>query len=400
MRLKFGLLTLCLIAAATGQITAQVAIGSDKSAEKFAALQIDGVNQGLRLSRLTTAERDNLAVGANVKAKGLVIYNTTVESIEFYDGTQWRTLADPDFDVLNGIFLAPTGKIELGGDLTETTTIAQGANPMSFTTNGGTFSVNTDVLAVNNSSVAVNASAFTVKNGASDAFKITNTGAGNTIAANGVLDVNSGALNVTGTTTTVGGTFIYRDGTQGDGKVLTSDAGGIASWQTLTPSTSATNFTLSVAEGTSSSRPANTNYLGTSFGAITNAITMGQGKWVVSGMLYTYTYNQNTSGANVPLISMRLFNVTNNAALYVIGNLPELKTAGGTSGTGQWSNGAFSAIPMTCLVEVPVGQTWTVRIDASVSLARSGNNGTYLSRGYGWLNPTFGSSFKATRVNN
>ena len=394
MRLKLGLLILCFIMAVAEQAKAQVAIGSDEPAERFAALQIDGVNQGLRLSRLTTTERDNLNVSTNAKAKGLVIYNTTSESIEFYDGTQWRTLIDPDSKIQNGLFLAPLEKIELGGNLTEATTIAQGVSPMTFTTNGGTLSVNTNVLAVNNSTVAVNADNFTVKNGSTDVFKITKSGATNAITFSGLLDVNSGALNVTGTKTTINGIFRYVDGAQGAGKVLTSNAAGIASWQTLQSSTSTLNFVLSLAELSPASMPATSNALGTTYKAITNNLTLTQGKWIIAGMLYTYVFNRATTGTNVPLIKMRVTTSAGVALTPETGNLTELKSA-----SNSRDSGAFSAIPMTFMIEVPAGGL-TVQIQAYSSMALSNTNrGVYLTRGHAWLNPSWGSRFQATRIN-
>lgn len=375
-------------------ISAQVTIGSNNPPAGYAALQIDGTKQGLRLSRLTTGERDNLtASGADLaKAKGLVVYNTTTSTIEFFDGTVWRSLSKP-LEFENGINRNASGQVGLGGDLIESTTISQGANLMNFTTGGGTFSVNTNVFSVNNSSVIANVNNLMIKDGtgSNDVFKITKTGTGNTINANvgsSRLDVNSGALNIAGTKTTVGGNFAYKDGTQSAGKVLTSDANGTASWGTISPSTTYKDFTINVTEGSPSGTGTDLNT--SSFGAITQTLTLEQGKWLITGVLYAYT-NRATNASSVYLIKMRLYDTGNATALYTTADLPESKNA--TGSTNDRNGGSFSAIPITCFVEVLSG-TKTVRIDAVTS-----RTNTYLIRNYSWLNPGRGSAFKAMRVN-
>lgn len=401
MKLKFYLLIPTLIMLTVGHVQAQVTIGSATPPAEFAALQIDGNEQGLRLSRLTTAERNGLNAGSNAaKAKGLVIYNTTTATIEFYDGVNWRSLSKP-LEFENGINRNALGNVELGGDLIEATTINQGVNPMNFTTSGGTFSVNTNVFSVNNTNIIANVDNFLVKNsaGTNDVFKITNTAGNNTIDANvstSGLDVNSGALNIAGTKTTIGGNFVYKDGTQGVGKVLMSDAGGKASWGTLTPSTEYKNFTITMTEGTVTNSGGTTGSVGTSlntsaFGSITGDVTLTSGKWLVTGMLYTYT-REATNSTSVYLIKMRLYDSTNGKSLYTTADLPESK---GRIASGPiYSGGAFSAIPMTCFVEVPSGESWNVRVEAMTP-----RTATYLIRDYGWLNPNRGSEFKAMRVN-
>ena len=390
MRLKLGLLSLSLIAATAMQ--AQVAIGTDAPPEQFAALQIDGVNQGLRLSTLTTTERNSLAVAGNSAAKGLMIYNTTTSAIEFYDGTRWQSLSNNISAVINGIHRDPAAGIELGGALTENTVITQGTFAMNFPTNGGTFSVNNDVLAITNSNVSINADSFVVKNGSNDAFKIKRNGTSNKITTDGVLNVNNNALNVTGSKTTINGTLTYVDGSQGAGKVLTSNANGVASWKVLQPATSTKNFVISITEGNPNSSPGSSNLLSTTERSITNDLFLEPGKWIIAGTLYTYVLNRTTTGA--PVIEIKLATGSSNTALYTTGNVPELKAA-----ANNRSGGSFAAIPINCLLEVPAGGL-TVRIRASTTQSTSGANGMYLIRNYEWLtgNPG-GSIFRATRIN-
>lgn len=381
-------------------LTAQVRIGGNTAPDDFAALQLDGVNQGLRLSRLDNSQRTALNVEGNKEAaKGLVIYNTESGNIEFYDGTSWRTL-NFTLPAKNGVsWNTTTGKIELGGNLIESTTIEQEANKMTFNTGtGGYFNVNGSVFSVRDTYIWCNNDNFTVKNGTNDVFKIGKNGTAINHVMNvgtSSLDVNSGVFNVAGTRTTIAGNLKYEDtgATYGTDKVLMSkDNTGEAYWGTLTPETTSQSFTtISTREGTPTTRPSSSQYLSSSFTAITNTINLTAGKWIVSGMLYTYTYNQKTNDGHTYIAQLRLYRTSGTAkALYITGDQLEYKNTGGTSLSG----GAFSAIPMTCFIEVPVGETWTVRIDASTETSN-----TYLIKNYSWLNPNRGSSFKATRVN-
>lgn len=399
MRLTFFCLVIILLS--TRNTNAQVTIGSDNAPEEFSALQLDGEKRGLRLSRLTTSDRNALNVAGNSAAKGLVIYNVDTEKIEFYDGTTWISMGQPH-SVSNGLTKnVATGKIELGGDLIEATTIEQEANKMTFTTGTGTLSVNTDVFSATNNTLAANADNFVVNDGTTDVFAISKTATGNTINANiasSSLNVNSGALSVSGSRTTVGESLTYKDtgGTYGVGKVLTSKADGEAYWKTLEPSAIIKDFKISVDQGTATADGSDgtlgTN-LSTSASPITDVVTLEPGKWIITGMLYTYTRNQATNGTSTNLITMRLFDVTNNKALYFTGELPEAKASGGTS----YNGGSFSGIPITCYIEVP--SSINVRIDAYTPISN-----TYLiyctpeRNGYAWIAPN-GSTFRAIRVN-
>lgn len=403
--MKLRLLILLMTAFSIQFLTAQVRIGGNTAPDGFAALQLDGVNQGLRLSRLDNSQRTALNVESNKEAaKGLVIYNTESGNIEFYDGTSWRTL-DFALPITNGLQRnATTGKIELGGELIETTTIDQGANKMAFTTNGGTLNINSGVVQFKDNSIDHNVDTYTIKNGADDVYKITNAGSTTAIDMNVsgfTAAAGTNSLNVAGTKTSITGNLRYVDAgaTYGSGKVLTSKADGEAYWGTLSPSTIPKTFSLSVSEGTATSGSSGTTgtYLSTSsFNPITHSITLEPGKWIVTGMLYTYTWNNSTNNNNTYLIMMRLYDTTNSKSLYSTGELPEYKGNAYSNSSARYTGNAFSAIPMTCYIEVtsPI----TVRIDAYTQ-----TNNTYLIRSsstsaYAWLT-TSGSSFKAMRVN-
>lgn len=82
-------------------IKAQVTVGSNKEPETFSALElISNQKAGLRMPQLTTAERDSMTATAEFDAvktslaKGLTIYNTTTNCLEFWNGTKWISLCE------------------------------------------------------------------------------------------------------------------------------------------------------------------------------------------------------------------------------------------------------------------------------------------------------------------
>ncbi len=92
-------LLILAILMASSNLNAQVTIGSEEAPQSFSLLEITTVNQdgGLRLPQLNTAERDALDLSSNPdKAKGLVIYNTDNNCLEFWNFTQWVSLCDGD----------------------------------------------------------------------------------------------------------------------------------------------------------------------------------------------------------------------------------------------------------------------------------------------------------------
>jgi len=54
-------------------------------------LELNANNRGFRPPRLTTAQRNAIAA----PAEGLVIYNLTVQCLEYYNGITWQTLCGP-----------------------------------------------------------------------------------------------------------------------------------------------------------------------------------------------------------------------------------------------------------------------------------------------------------------
>lgn len=68
-------------------VFAQVGIGTT-TPDPSAVLELKSTDKGLLPPRLTESERN----GISSPAEGLIIYNTTVDLIEFYDSAQWVAL--------------------------------------------------------------------------------------------------------------------------------------------------------------------------------------------------------------------------------------------------------------------------------------------------------------------
>jgi len=81
------------------QAEAQVNIGSKDAPKSFSMLELstDKMIGGLRMPHLTTKERDdlnlkNLSGDKADAAKGLIIYNISIECLEFWNGSNWISL--------------------------------------------------------------------------------------------------------------------------------------------------------------------------------------------------------------------------------------------------------------------------------------------------------------------
>jgi len=135
MRLKeiqFRLLTLLAIALFfVLPAKSQVNIGKDSIPHDFSLLELstDILKGGLRLPQLSEGERDSLSLGQLTDALGLVIYNTTSECLEFWNGEKWVSLCaskslspnDETLDVTPGNLLF-TGESSGGGPQSEIVT--------------------------------------------------------------------------------------------------------------------------------------------------------------------------------------------------------------------------------------------------------------------------------------
>ena len=80
-------------------LSAQVTIGSGKIPEAYSVLELISNNtMGMRLPQMTTAERNAMqatfGAGTTTEAKGLVIYNTTNDCVEYWNKTRWVSLCE------------------------------------------------------------------------------------------------------------------------------------------------------------------------------------------------------------------------------------------------------------------------------------------------------------------
>jgi len=77
-------------------VKAQVTIGKDTIPHKFSILELrtDQVDGGLRLPQLKTTEREalNSQLTGNDAAKGLVVFDTDLNCLEFWNGTDWVSM--------------------------------------------------------------------------------------------------------------------------------------------------------------------------------------------------------------------------------------------------------------------------------------------------------------------
>ncbi|MDR2684458.1 MAG: hypothetical protein LBB53_03635 [Prevotellaceae bacterium] len=174
----------------TALIFGQVTIGADKEPEDFAILElVSSQRGGLRLPQMTTHKRDSITNSTGFKtntlARGLQIFNTTSLCVETWNGTQWIPTCNgaETINADNGL-TKNNNTVELGGML-------------------------------NNEETYIIATAFT---------KLILNGNGNkSIWIDGI---GAGAA-------TISAPLAITSGYPANGKVLTSDAQGNATWQPL-----------------------------------------------------------------------------------------------------------------------------------------------------------------------
>ena len=87
MKNIFFALLLAASSASFGQVKISASTSGSNPAPS-AMLEVESTNKGLLLPRMTTAERTSITS----PAAGLTIYNTTLDCIEYYDGTDWKSL--------------------------------------------------------------------------------------------------------------------------------------------------------------------------------------------------------------------------------------------------------------------------------------------------------------------
>lgn len=151
--------SLFLFLISTVQLQGQVSIGSSPTGDAiepndFSVLELISNTGGLRLPHLTTEERDTLSNTDAFKAEahradlvsaknpglglGLIIYNTSNNTIEYWDGIQWARLFE--LSAINGLSLNGH-EVELGGTLSKATNLNIGTNSLHFNSDKGSVTV-------------------------------------------------------------------------------------------------------------------------------------------------------------------------------------------------------------------------------------------------------------------
>jgi len=339
--------TLCFY----GRSKAQVTVGSNTPVESYETLRIDGNNnKGLRLSRLTQTERENLTnttitISAEKKelAKGLVIYNINHSRIEFWDGDQWRAL-NYTLTFLNGLNLFQPGEARLGGNLSEKTVIDQKNQNFKITTREGVFSINTDALHVDSLNImSSNIDQFRVDT----ILNVYNKNNVDIRTGKSGFIVNNTALKIINDSVRVNGHFQYKDGNEtlavpGTDIILKAkDNNGKANWEILTPTVLNSPFTINRASG-SPNGPSGTVFATDTWTTITDLQTIPKGKWLIFGRFVTYsslkTDASSGSEANY-MSSLRLVRqgTSSDEVLYSSMTLPERKSTSGDENSGSYS---------------------------------------------------------------
>ncbi|MFT3681955.1 MAG: hypothetical protein QM791_16900 [Ferruginibacter sp.] len=140
-------------------------IGS-ASADASAVLDLVSTTQGLLIPRMTLTERNAIAS----PAAGLVIYNTTLNSYDVYNGTYWNSIGKGPGSVVNNVFgnnsltSITTGKLNvaigdstLSANTTGNENMAIGVNALKSNVAGSrNVAIGSNVLRNNNSSVGEN----------------------------------------------------------------------------------------------------------------------------------------------------------------------------------------------------------------------------------------------------
>lgn len=241
-------------------VLAQITIGSAAEPAEYSILQLENTtrpNAGLRLPQVSESDRDGdlavkMATDGNI-AKGLTIYNTTSNKVEYWNGTEWIEIPVTIPTVIgtyngnglsktvtaNALTKTDTHTLGLGGALTENTNITLNDNLTFSQPTGGRFTVNST------------ASTFVV--------------AGNKVGMN--TNNPSAKLHIAKSTSKNG--FRLADGSQGVDKILITNANGDASWGVLG------EYIESFNEGVLGSGDI------TSEMKIANSLTCDAGKWLI-----------------------------------------------------------------------------------------------------------------------
>lgn len=208
--------------------SAQVGINTTdpKATLDIAAKTTDGSSpEGILVPRLTGDQIQSADAVYGIEQEGTFIYATAAVTIAspktvniteagyyYFDGTIWQKVII-NYTAGNGLTSNGT-ETELGGTLDQNTVIAQGSFPLAFTSSA------TNGFSVDGTTLSVDAANNRVGIG--------------TASPTAPLEINNGST---------AGALKIIDGTQGLGKVLSSDANGVATWSTTVMTAFADDWT-------------------------------------------------------------------------------------------------------------------------------------------------------------
>jgi len=342
------LVMLFCINSAKGQIT----IGADTPPADYSLLQLENVvrpEAGMRLPQISASDKTTtlqpLVDADKAAAKGLTIYNTTSNEVEYWNGTTWipipvtiPVLAPTENGILRSVSTDASNKTEtntkrLGGNLSEPTTITLKEN-LTFT--------------------QTSTEKFGIISSANKLFTVTGNKVGmGTDAPTAKLHIERPAS---------GKGFRLKDGSQGEGKVLITDASGNASWQPLLEYT-----TLDQRNVLTSATLTNETEIAISGTAGVKHITCDKGGWLIIAKCST----QKTGSGTTAYSWIRLKD----------GNGKILAVAGATPETNPNNNFATPVIVYFTEFEVPT----------NVHLYAQGQSGTTMKS-------EFDGFFKAIKI--
>lgn len=258
-------------------LQAQITVGSEDKPASFSVLQLDGILGGLRLPHVSENNRDAINVSSPL-AKGLMIYNTDTDWVDYWDGTKWFPVSEA-LIVRNGLRF-DNGKVKLGGSLIKNTTINLNGKGLNFVAATSTFRVNTDVFQIKGNNITLQPSQFSVN---TNVFSVTDnsiamlpysTGAGKLI-----MNTSTEKLTVDNKNVTLEGKMTYVDGKQSNGQVLVASATGDGYWAKLRPNTTVAvgTITSSPTTITGSSAPSSPTIVNIT----SSTLDLTPGKWII-----------------------------------------------------------------------------------------------------------------------
>lgn len=287
------LLALSLPAFALAQ---NVGINADGAAPHISALlDIDAVASGNKggvlIPRLNTGERN----GIPTPATSLLIFNTTTQQFEYFDGTLWRPLLSN----ASGWLLTGNAATNAATNFIGTTD----AQPLRFRT-GNTFAGQLGNTATGMVSYGLGAGALNTGN--NNTFLGSGAGAVNVTSGNNTyVGTNAGASNATGQQNVHVGRLAGGNGASGSDNILIGNAAGLFN-------TANNNVMIGSFSGNAHSTGGGNTFLGTQSGQATT--TGGQNTFIGTGAGSTNaTGTQNTLVGNGASVNAN--NLTNATAI-------------------------------------------------------------------------------------